>query len=133
MTKKIQVEKMAVKLAMEYELSQGRTPKDVSGDKNYIGYDIISGNLEIEVKGRSKDKRPFCLLNENNIMGLEMANDSNYRLYVIMNPLDNPKLIIFNKQDVLNIKSERRQWEIPLRRKNYEGGISLISLIKSKK
>src|SRR3989344_4800712 len=109
---KIDVEKKAVEWVIKYEKLRGRNPKNVSKEKEHLGYDVLSENLKIEVKGRSKDKRPFFLLNENNIKCVEKTDDENYRLYVIMNPEENPKLIIFSRKDIMAKKKEQRQWEI---------------------
>ena len=118
---KVDIEKMAVEWVLKYEKKQGRHPKVVSG----CGYDILSDKLKIEVKGRSKDKRPHVLFNENNINAIEKENDGNYHLYVVMNPGENPKLIIFSKSEVLDKKLEKRQWVIPLRKEDFDKGIPL--------
>jgi hypothetical protein len=117
------VEMEAINCVMEYERSQGRNPIVVSGED--VGYDIHSDNLKIEVKGRGKNIKPHVLLNQHNIEALENADDEEYRLYVVMNPVNNPKLIIFSKEDVLGTKEERRQWKIPLRKADFAKGISL--------
>ena len=118
---KVDIEKMAVEWVLKYEKKQGRRPKVVFG----CGYDILSDKLKIEVKGRSKDKRPHILFNENNINAIEKEKDENYRLYVVMNPGENPKLIIFSKSEILDKKIEKRQWVIPLRKKDFDKGIPL--------
>jgi hypothetical protein len=113
----------AMNRVMEYEKSKGRNPIDVSGKG--VGYDIQSNNLKIEVKGRGKDKAPHVLFNQHNIEALENADDNDYRLYIVMNPIENPKLIIFTKEDILRKKEELRQWKIPLRKDDFDRGIPL--------
>ncbi len=120
---KSEVEIEAMNWVIEYERSQGRNPVDVSGKG--VGYDIQSDNLKIEVKGRGQDIKPHVLLNQPNIEALENANNNDYKLYVVMNPVNNPKLIIFTKKDVLGKKEERRQWKIPLRKADFDKGIPL--------
>ncbi len=117
------VEIEAMNCVMEYERSQGKNPIDVSGEG--VGYDIQSGNLEIEVKGRGRNKAPHVLLNQHNIEALEKSENDKYRLYVVMNPVNNPRLIIFSKEDVIGKKKERPQWRIPLRKEDLDRGISL--------
>jgi hypothetical protein len=119
--KKQDVEKKAIKAAIEYELSRGRKPLDVSKNNKHAGYDILSGGIKIEVKGRGKQKGPHLLLNENNIKCIESSNNKNYRLYGVINTKKNPKIIIFNKKDILKSKHEERLWRIPLRKKDYLG------------
>lgn len=120
---KSKVEIGAINCVMKYERAQGRNPKDVSGEG--IGYDIRSDNLKIEVKGRGKDKEPHVFLGKHNIEAIENSADEEYRLYVVMNPLNNPKLIIFSKDEVIGKKVKLRQWKIPLRKADFATGIPL--------
>lgn len=120
---KSEVEIGAINCVMKYERAQGRNPIVVSGEG--VGYDIRSDNLKIEVKGRGQDKKPHVLLNQHNIEALEESADEEYRLYVVMNPLNNPKLIIWSKDEVIGKKVERRQWQIPLRKADFAKGIPL--------
>jgi SNF2 family DNA or RNA helicase len=90
-----EIEKIGMKIAMEYEKSQGREPEDVS--KENLGYDIRSkGKNEIryiEVKTR-KDEGPVALtLNEKNYA--ERFKEQ-YWLYVVYNAASNPELLIIN-------------------------------------
>lgn len=90
-----EIEKIGMKIAMEYEKSQGREPEDVS--KENLGYDIRSkGKNEIryiEVKTR-KDEGPVALtLNEKNYA--ERFKEQ-YWLYVVYNAVSNPELLIIN-------------------------------------
>jgi hypothetical protein len=43
--------KLAMQIALDYEIKQGRHPKDVAADKTVTGCDIISDGRYIEVKG----------------------------------------------------------------------------------
>ncbi|MBI2107989.1 DUF3883 domain-containing protein [Candidatus Woesearchaeota archaeon] len=113
------VEKEAVKYAMEFETKAGRNPINVSRDKMHKGYDIICDDRVIEVKGRGKDKAPQVLLNEYNIMAVENDVGKDYYLYVVMNPENNPNLVVFTKTEVLSRKKEKRQWIVPLRTADY--------------
>jgi hypothetical protein len=115
------VEKKAIELVIEFEKQNGRQAKKVRN----CGYDLISGGLKIEVKGRGADKKPFVLLNQYNLEAVERESEDEYRLYVVMNPEKKPKLIIFKKSDVLKKKKERRQWQIPLRKADFDRGIQL--------
>lgn len=116
------VEEAAIKVAIRYERAMGRNPMSV--ERKGFGYDIESGGLKIEVKGRGRDKEPHVLMNENNINALEKSGDE-YRLYVVMNPLNNPKIIEFRKEDVRIKKEEKRQWRIPLRKEDFDRGIKI--------
>ncbi len=111
----------AVKLAMEYERKLGRNPKEVRN----VGYDIYSDGLKIEVKGRTKAKRPQVLFNEQNINACEKER-GDYRLYIVMDVHgDNPFLIILNADQVKKIHREKRQWEIPIYAEHYKNAIKL--------
>jgi len=47
----IERSKKAIELVLNYERNQGRDAKDVSNDRAHPGYDVISDNRLIEVKG----------------------------------------------------------------------------------
>ena len=47
----MRVEQKAMGIAMKYERENGREPRDVSKDRREIGYDILSEERKIEVKG----------------------------------------------------------------------------------
>lgn len=126
MSRSREVELKAIEFVMHYEKSKGRIPEDVSRNKNHAGYDIKSGKLKIEVKGRGKDKVPHVFLNENNINGLEKSNDSNYRLYIVLNPIENPRLVILRRKEIKTRKKNKKQWSIPLRKADFKRAINLI-------
>ena len=44
------VAKRAVSLVLEYETTRGWNPKDVSGNRTFIGYDIVSQGPEGETR-----------------------------------------------------------------------------------
>ncbi len=90
-----EVEKIGMMIAMEYEKSQGREPKDVS--KENLGYDIRSegeGEVRyIEVKARKDEGKVALTYNE-----WVMANrlKDKYWLYVIANAAKEPVLYVIN-------------------------------------
>jgi len=111
-----EIERIGMKIAMEYEKSQGRIPEDVS--KENLGFDIRSkgkGEIRyIEVKARA-DEGPVALtLNE--WFKAKRFKDQ-YWLYVIFNAKTNPVLrIINNPAENLNYqeKIEIIRFLIPL-------------------
>jgi len=115
------VEKKAIRAVMQYELTKGNNPKDVSKDKNHKGYDIISNQVKIEVKCQKIEGGPHLLLNENNIRCIENSNEKDYLLCGVINAKKKPKIILFKKSDILKIKQEKRIWRIPLGKKDYLG------------
>lgn len=87
-----EIEKIGMKIAMEYEISQGRTPVDVSSQN--LGYDIRSqdehGNYRyIEVKARAKGGAIVLTPNE---WFMAQRLKEEYWLYVVTNAADNPEL-----------------------------------------
>ena len=103
------IEKKAVRVVIEYEKKKGRSPVDVS--KQGKGYDIESEDMCIEVKGQSAkpDGRPKqnWLIFDNSCCKT-MYKERDYYIYLVFNlskdkPLeeDNPKLIIFNRDEIL--------------------------------
>ena len=88
-----EVEAIAMRVAMEYERKQGRTPKDVSKE---IGrhYDIeSSGDGEIryiEVKGRAGKEVAVALTENEWRRAKELGEDS--WLYIVTNAKNEPKL-----------------------------------------
>jgi len=116
-----EIEDLAIKWVIDYETKHGRNPRPGKGS----GYDVLSDGFKIEVKGRSKEKRPHVLLNSYNIKALLKAGDDEYRLYIVMSPERNPKLLIYKKNEVLSKIIERKQWKFPLRKADFQRGISL--------
>jgi len=97
-----EIEKIGMKIAMEYEQSQGRTPEDVSLQD--LGYDIRSCDLPadtqagekanyryIEVKARAKEGTVALTPNEW-LMAQRLKEE--YWLYVIVNAATNPELYL---------------------------------------
>jgi len=113
-----EIENKALEIVRNYEISQGRDPHRV---KNR-GYDIESGDLKIEVKARSKEKAPHVLLNEYNIRAIEKEKE-NFKLYIVLSPFKNPKLIIYSYDEVVGKRNERRQWKISITKKDRDKAI----------
>lgn len=92
-----EIEKIGMKIAMEYEISQGRVPEDVS--KENLGFDIRSrdektGQIRyIEVKARSHEGD--VVLTQNEWFKAKRFKE-NYWLYVVSNAATNPTLYIIN-------------------------------------
>lgn len=91
---KKEVERAAMEYVMNYEREKGCYPKDIH-DEN-LGYDIESQcenqTKRIEVKGISKEDEDI-ILTSNEKKASEFFNDTFY-LYVVVNPINNPRLII---------------------------------------
>ena len=83
------VEEAAMRLAIEYERSQGRTPKDVSQEN--LGYDIASSGRFIEVKGKA-GVGPVALTPNEWFTARHLGED--YFLYIVVNALTAPTLYI---------------------------------------
>ncbi len=80
-----EVERIAMQIAMDYELRHGRTPEDVSADN--LGFDIRSQDPHgqrryIEVKGRA-DTGAVALTQNEWFKAKRLADD--YYLYAVMN------------------------------------------------
>jgi len=107
MEKSKEVEEIGMRIAMEYERMQGRTPKDVS-DQN-VGYDIYStGNGEerhIEVKARAHLGDVELTYNE--WVAARRLKDR-YWLYVVANALESPTLYVI-QNPAENLKSIERK------------------------
>ncbi|HEC93617.1 MAG TPA: DUF3883 domain-containing protein, partial [Candidatus Atribacteria bacterium] len=90
----LEIEKMGMQVALDYEVSQGRNPYDISSEN--LGFDIRSQDKEgnfryIEVKARAKTGRIILTPNE-----WFMANrlQDDYYLYIVENAKINPQLYI---------------------------------------
>ncbi len=90
-----EVERIGMEIAMNYERSQGREPKDVSREN--LGFDIRSegkGEIRyIEVKARMDEG--FVALTPNEYFKAKRFKEQ-YWLYVVVNALSSPKLYIIN-------------------------------------
>ena len=87
-----EIEEIGMKIAMEFEISQGRKPIDVSTQN--LGFDIRSespdGTLRyIEVKARAREGKIALTPNEW-LMAHRLGNE--YWLYIITNATKNPEL-----------------------------------------
>lgn len=112
------VQDEAMKYVMEYEIKEGRKPKNVS--KTRCGFDIHSSGRDIEVKGLG-GTNPFILFNQYNFKALQISE--NFYLYVVYNIKKEPKLIIFTKNEVIRKAKFYYQWEIPLRKVDFDRGV----------
>jgi len=87
-----EIEQIGMKIAMEFEISQGRKPIDVSAQN--LGFDIRSESPDgtfryIEVKARAREGKIALTPNEW-LMAHRLGNE--YWLYVITNATKNPEL-----------------------------------------
>lgn len=97
MSRDDEVEAIGMKVAMDYELSQGRTPEDVSADN--VGYDVRSVATDgtkryIEVKGRSGTDG--VMLSENEMNRLAQLGNRAWLYIVTECKSNNPVLNIIN-------------------------------------
>ena len=106
-----EIEKIGMKIAMEYEISQGRIPEDVSSEN--LGFDIRSkrkvGEREIidryiEVKARAGIGS--VALTQNEWFKAQRFKDK-YYLYVVLNAAENPELVIV-KNPAENLNANRK-------------------------
>ncbi len=110
-----EVEEIGMRVAMEYERKQGRTPKDVS-DQN-VGYDIYSiGNGEerhIEVKARAHLGDVELTYNE--WVAARRLGDR-YWLYIVVNALENPTLYIIQNpaENLKPVERKEIRYVIPI-------------------
>ena len=96
MSRDDEVEEIAMQCAIDYEISKGRKPKDVSKDN--VGYDVRSIDPEgekryIEVKGRSGIDG--VMLSENEMNRLYQLGTRAW-LYIVTNCKSTPQLNIIN-------------------------------------
>ncbi|WP_353684850.1 helicase-related protein [Thermodesulfovibrio sp. 3907-1M] len=101
-----EIEKVGMQIAMQYEISQGRKPEDVS--KENLGFDIRSKGKDevryIEVKARAEEGE--IALTPNEWFKAKRFKDQ-YYLYVVANALTNPTLyIIRNPAETLKIQEK---------------------------
>src|SRR3989338_2223564 len=112
----------AIQVVMEYE--RKNKPIDVRKNKQHQGYDIISGNKKIEVKGIRK-RDGFFLLNNYNFESY--AKEPDFHLYLVLG--DNPSdadIIVYNRIELIKkIKEARVRFtlEIPLRKEDKKKAI----------
>jgi len=118
MSRDYEAEAIAMKTAMDYEISSGWTPTDVNA--NNEGYDIRSISPEeikryIEVKGRSAADGSV-MLSENEMNRLAQLGDAAW-LYIVLNCKSKPELYcIQNPAKTLNfeLKSKGVQYFLPM-------------------
>ena len=100
-----EVERIGMELAMEFEISKGRSPEDVSAQ--HLGFDIRSKALDgsiryIEVKARAREGK--IALTPNEWMIANRLGDE-YWLYVVVNAKDKPELYTI-QNPAKNLKPE---------------------------
>lgn len=118
MSRDDEAESIAMKTAMDYEISAGWKPQDVSA--NNEGYDVKSVSPEelkryIEVKGRSAGDGSV-MLSENEMNRLAQLGDAAW-LYIVMNCKINPELYrIQNPAKALKfeLKTKGFQYFLPM-------------------
>ncbi|MFZ4474905.1 MAG: helicase-related protein [Saprospiraceae bacterium] len=118
MSRDDEAEAIAMQVAMEFEISEGWIPHDVSA--NNEGYDIrsISPNQikrYIEVKGRSGSDGSV-MLSENEMFRLEQLGDTAW-LYIVVNCKSQPELFRFQnpaKNLTFEQKSKGIQYFLPM-------------------
>lgn len=86
-----QIREIAMDMALAYEKAHNREPRNVSNQRG-LGYDILSGDQKIEVKGQEwkwkKLRSSFLYLTEN-----EPRNATH--LYVVCDVFGSPDLHVF--------------------------------------
>jgi len=118
-----EVEEQAIRIIMNFEGRQGRTPTDVS--RRGIGYDILSeGDGEkrcIEVKSRSGERQTFVTMDGGLLKRL--GDDvNNYYLYLIRNVTrKNPSLRIVPPSRVLSNLQPVVRYRFAVTGKSMEG------------
>ena len=118
MSRDDEAEAIAMQISMNYEMSVGWQPQDVSA--NNEGYDVKSISPEeikryIEVKGRSGNDGSV-MLSENEMNRLAQLGDAAW-LYIVMNCKNNPELYrIQNPAKALKfeLKSKGIQYFLPM-------------------
>ena len=101
------VEKEALKFSIEHELQQGRKPLIVTNS----GFDIVSGDRQIEVRSKKSDGNPI-VLNYKNIEAIH--NQPNFWLYIVyMDNSNKPSFLVkMNKEEIKRRKYELIQWSL---------------------
>ena len=119
----MKVSEKAMKIVSEYEKKRtGKIPKDVSKDKKEVGYDLLSEDRKIEVKGLG-GRNPFFKLNNYNFEAFR--KQPNFYLYLIFDIKTNPKMLIWDRIEIADKIRKAKvyfDFEIPLRKKDWEEG-----------
>lgn len=96
MSPNAKIAQIAVDVAMEHEIKQGRNPEPVT-KKRGLGYDLKSGDRKIEVKGTSwtwdKNKSSFQYVSEN-----ERTHATH--IYLVCDVNEKPELHIFEMKNI---------------------------------
>jgi SNF2 family DNA or RNA helicase len=122
MSRDDEVEQIAMDFVMDFEVKDGRTPKDVSA--NNEGYDIKSVSADglkryIEVKGRSAIGG--VMLSENEMNRLSQLGDSAW-LYMVMNCKSSPELFkVQNPASKLKFETKSKGIQYFLAQNEWEG------------
>lgn len=74
----------AIEFVLCYEKKQERAPKDVSANKDHLGYDVKSGNRMIEVKGVGESWQTYTwqCLHQTEVACLK-RHPSDFYLYLV--------------------------------------------------
>jgi hypothetical protein len=118
MSRDVEAEKIAMQFVMDYEISEYRTPTDVSAQQE--GYDIRSVSAEglkryIEVKGRS-GADGSVMVSENEMNRLAQLGDSAW-LYIVVQCKSNPTLFRWQnpaKNLIFEQKTKGIQYFLPM-------------------
>ena len=100
-----EVQRKSTLFVFEQEKKEGRNPQAVTGR----GFDILSGDRQIEVKGNEATGN-FVYLNDRNIAALK--KEPNFWLYIVKYKEGSPILLKFNKEQVEVRKITHEQWEV---------------------
>lgn len=84
------VERKAIELVKEFEIKQGRQPKEIRAG----GFDIKSGDRCIEVKGVSDKNIPSFIWISRTILKKLGEDVINYYIYIVYDIKRKPKLLI---------------------------------------
>ncbi|GEM_PF-3233673 len=101
------IEKEALKFSIEHEIQQGRSPHIATNE----GFDIISGDRQIEVRAKRNDGMPIILTCQN----IEAVyKQPNFWLYVVYIDTSNKPgfLVKMNGEEVKRRKSELVHWKL---------------------
>jgi len=101
------VEKEALKFSIDHEIQQGRSPHIVINE----GFDIISGDRQIEVRAKRNDGMPIILTHQN-IQAVN--NQPNFWLYVVyIDAFNKPGFLVkMNGEEIKRRKSELVHWKL---------------------
>lgn len=119
----MKVSEEAMKIVSEYEKKRtGKYPEDVSRKRDEVGYDLLSEDRKIEVKGLG-GRNGFFGLNNYNFEAFR--KQSNFYLYIVFDVKTKPKLIIWDRLKCAERIQKAKvyfNFEIPLRKDDWDEG-----------